>query len=102
MAITQGDEYLIPFVIKQLDTVITDEMVSGVRIALGSAVCEYPNGKLQYKDGEWLFPLTQELSLKYEDEYVDYQVQIKIGNDIIGSRPSKVKVEKGMFKTIWE
>lgn len=102
MAIVRGDEYLIPIVINQGDKVVTDDMVTGVRIGFGSAVCTYPEGNLTYKDGVWFFPLTQELSYKFKSEPTPFQVQVRTGSKIFTSTLESVDVGDCIFKGVWE
>lgn len=104
MAITQGDAYLVPIIIKQGDTMLTDEMVNGVKVAVGSAVCSYPNGTLRYSrdDGVWYFPLTQKISNKLTPGKADFQVQVKMDGGIVGTKIKQVDVNECIIKGEWE
>lgn len=101
MAITIGDAYLIPVVIKQGDTVITDEIADGVKIAFKNSVCSYPNGGLTCEDGVWYFPLTQKLSNQFTAGKCDFQVQVKIGEDVISSKIKQVEIWDSIIKGEW-
>ena len=102
MSITQGDQYSIPIIIKQGDTVITNENVQGVRIAIENAVFTYPGGHLEYSDGVWYFPLTQELSYLLEEGKAKGQVQIRIGRNIIGSKTKEIDINECIIKEGWD
>ena len=102
MAIIKGDEYKIPIVIKEGDTVITEELVNGVRVGLGTVVSTYPDGTLTYKDGLWYFPLTQEISYRLQAGSVPFQVQIKVGDQIFGSPEQQISIQDCIIKGVWE
>lgn len=99
--ITRGDEYLIPVVITQGDTVITDQNADGVKIGFDTAICSYPGGGLTFENGTWLYPLTQELSLAMESGEVDFQTQVKMGSNVITSKKQKVKVDDSIIQEVW-
>ena len=101
MAFTQGDEYLIPVLIKQKDTIITPENATGVKVGIGSAVSKYPDGDLMFAEGLWYFPLTQEISLRIPEGEVEFQVAVKLTNNIVHSRTSYIDVYKTIFKGVW-
>lgn len=100
-AITQGDSYLIPVVIRQGETIITDELVDGVKIAIDNAICTYPNGTLTYENGVWYYPLSQKISNNLPVGKADIQVQVKLGNNIIGSKIRKVDIDACIIKGEW-
>lgn len=100
--ITQGDQYLIPVLIRQGETVITDQIASGVKVAIDTAVCEYPNGNLTFANGLWWFPLTQKISNALPEGKADFQVQVKINEKIIGTKKKKVDVDGSIIKGEWE
>lgn len=102
MAITQGDAYLIPVLIRQGQTVITDEIASGVKVAIGSTVCKWPNGNLTYADGLWYFPLTQKISNSLPAGKADFQVQVKINEKIVGTKMRQVEVDGSIIKGEWD
>lgn len=101
MAIVQGDEYLIPVMLRQGDTTITDEIADGVRIAIGTAVCTWPDGTLTYDNGLWYFPLTQKISYDLPEGKAKFQVQVKINGKIIGTKIKMVEVDGSIIKGEW-
>lgn len=103
MEIIKGESYSIPVVVKSDGQIVTDNMVQGIRIALGSQVATFPDGNLEYNAEEeaWMFPLTQRNAYTMSGSEVDYQVQVKINNEIFSSRIRKVKVYDTMFRKEW-
>ena len=99
--IRQGDQYLIPVILKLNEEILTPDMADGVKISFDKAVCSYPNGGLTYSDGYWLYPLTQKLSLSMEEGYVDFQAQIKIGSDVHTLPKQKVIVDESDIREVW-
>lgn len=101
MAITQGDEYPIPVLLTINGTTITDEMAEGVRIAIGTSVCTYPNGTLTYENGLWYYPLTQAVSYGLKAGKAKFQVQVKMNGKIIGTKTKEVDIDGNIIKGEW-
>lgn len=99
--IVQGDQYSIPVVVKQGNTIFTDQNVTGIKIAFGNTTCAYPEGNLVYANGAWQYPLTQKVSLAFPGGKTDFQVQVKIGDQIIGTYIKKVDVMESIIKGEW-
>lgn len=93
MVIYQGDQYKIPFTIRHKKDIVTPETAKDVSIALGDKVKRYSDGSLLFNDGKWLFPLTAEESVKMLD-WIDCQVKIKYGDDVVHSREFSIKIKK--------
>ena len=90
MAIYQGDQYSIPFLIRHGGEIVSPEMVTDVAIAIGEIVRSYKDGTLSYFDGKWMFPIHREETLRMP-ESVSYQVQLHIGTDFIHSKEYPIK-----------
>lgn len=90
MAIYQGDQYSIPFMINRGGEKVSPEMITDVVIAIGDIVRSYKDGTLSYLDGKWLFPIYKTETLKMPDE-VHYQIQLHIGDDIVHSKVYPIK-----------
>jgi len=101
MSITQGDQYRIPVLIRQGGQTITDELAEGVRIAIGTSVCTYPNGTLTYEDGLWYFPLTQKISYGLKPGKAQFQVQVKMNGNIVGTKIKEVEIDGSIIKGEW-
>ena len=102
MAITQGDAYLIPVLIRQGTTIITDQIATGVKVALSGAVCSWPNGNLTFAEGLWYFPLTQKISNSLPAGKADFQVQVKINDKIVGTKIRQVDIDGSIIKGEWD
>lgn len=99
MAFTRGDEYLIPIIIKQEETVITPEIATGVKVGLGPAVSTWPGGSLTFSEGIWYFPLSEEISYRIPRGRVDFQVKVTVGNQIVSSDTTQVDVYGTVFNS---
>ena len=99
-----GDAYNIAVSIKQGVTNITPDIASGVKIKIGDIEGEYPNGEVFFSGGVWQFPITQEQSrrLAKMENGVLFEVQAKIGNNIVGSVPKPVNVSDTIITEDWE
>ena len=102
MAIQKGDEYLVPVLIRQGKTIITDQIASGVKVALGSTVCRWPNGNLTYDNEVWYFPLTQKISNSLPAGKVKLQAQVKINGKIVGTPTIQVDIQDSIIKGEWD
>lgn len=103
MEIIKGESYRIPIVVKSSGLVLTEDMVQGIRIALGNQIAVFPDGNLEYNPDEkaWMFPLTQKNAYSLKGTEVDYQVQVKIDDEVYSSRMRKVKLYDTMFRKEW-
>lgn len=90
MAIYQGDQYNIPFLIRHGGEIVSPEMVTDLVIAIGDIVRSYKDGTLSYYEGKWMFPIYKKETLKMPDD-VSYQIQLHIGADIIHSKEYPIK-----------
>jgi len=99
--IIRGAQYLLPIVIKQGETVITSENADGVKVCVDTAVATYPNGGLTFEDGVWYYPITQDLSLTLEEGEVDFQIQVKIGTNVLPSKVQKIKIGESIIEGTW-
>ena len=100
--IRQGDAYKIPVYIQYGDTAITDENATGVRIAIGRFVQEWPNGELEYYNHYWQFNLTQKMSYAMKCDMVPFQVQYTPdGTNVFSSPVMDIKVDKSILPGEW-
>ena len=102
----QGDQFYLMFEIKQGNTSLAPEDVTGIKAKVGDIECEYPGGDLTYDSGldVWLFPLTQEDTLAMYP-YVKAQVQVNFGGDppqILGTEVSDVYVSRSIIQDVWD
>ena len=103
--IVKGESFKVAFTVKDIDNgvTITPEMVDGVRIALGSQIATYPDGSLTFstEDNTWRFPMSQKNTLSAVGKTFDYQVQVKIGEDVFSTDITPVTLEETMFRKEW-
>ena len=90
MAIYQGDQYSIPFLVRRGGEIVSPDMVTDIVIAIGDIVRSYRDGTLSYFEGKWLFPIYKEETLKMPDD-VSYQIQVHYGKDIVHSEAYPIK-----------
>ena len=102
--IIKGAQYSLPFTIKADGTIVTNETVQGVRIALGNQVASWPDGALRYSssDKTWRFPLTQKASYALRGTTVKYQVEVLISGDIFPSKTREITVDESIFRKEWD
>ncbi len=112
MVIIQGDQYGISIPITRVShkgteqeerIPITPANVDGVKVKIDKFEDSYPNGNLVYNDEleRWVFPLTQEMSLKLYGER-KAQVQIKQGDIIQGSTWKEIYIDTNIIKEEWD
>lgn len=101
-AIIQGEQYLVPFIIRQGDTVITPEMATGVKAAIGKYVCSWPSGNLVYADDMWWFPLTRRYTNSLPEGTAEFQVQVKFGDKIGSTKKRIINVDESIIKGDWD
>lgn len=101
MAIHNGDQYAIPVTVTFGDdnTKITTDNVDEITIKIGKVPKSYPNGELLFdsEQEEWLYPITKDESDSLKSSSVNFQVRIKIGDNIIHS---DVKFINAMYSII--
>jgi len=103
MQIQQGDQYAIPFSIKQGNTVITPQNCDNVKISFCGKTKDYVRGELTFNTttNVWEYPLT-EAQTKNKNLYLsNYQVAIKIGTDIIYSEVSGLSIAMSEITEDW-
>ena len=101
MRIKQGDAYDIEIVLTDGDgTEVTPAMVSEVEVMLGKLRKTYP-GDLTY-DGVWIFPLTQEDTLKIKGIYgLEARVRFNDGT-VVGAGLGVVAVMPSKSRKVLE
>ena len=80
----QGDAYNIELTIRNQGALLDIDAVETVEVQLLNINRVYP-GEVQYSDGKFLFPVTQEETFKLPTS-CPIQVRVKLkGDDVIGS-----------------
>lgn len=103
MDIIKGESYRVAFVLRDGNYVLTPEDVDEVRIALGNQIANYPTGTLTFDTEEktWQFPMTQKNTYSFIGTTVDYQVQVKINDEVFSSKKTPIKIHESMFRKEW-
>lgn len=96
----KGAAYSIPFLVKSGKATITNENVASVRLGLGNLTASWPNGRLRYSDGYWLFPVTQTQSYALPQGDTYYQAQIQMpGGETFSSSKQRIYIDGTIFRT---
>lgn len=103
--IRQGDQYALPIILWQGETLIEDSDVEAMRIAVGPFTAYYP-GALSYSSqlGAWLFPLTEEMTYALSGKIrVQAQAQfLQNGETVcISSDNVTIDVDESELKGAW-
>ena len=84
----QGDAYLLGINIRNNAGVpVTPVDVEDVEITIGNIKKKYSDAALSYKNGVWMFPLTQKETFGYLPMAPKAQVRIKWANGVIEGKP---------------
>ena len=101
MAIMQGDNYEIPFTIKDEngESLTNGELLS-VEFAVGNLIKTTPEIYYDSSKNKWKFPLTQEEAFSFEGGApVTAQIRVKFNNgDIVGAEVGFINVVESISK----
>ena len=102
--IQQGDQYALMIPIISKGQPVTPRGIKGVQIQVGAKWKYYP-GEVMFdsKLKCWLYPLTQDETLKME-KTVPAQVQVNFGGEpeqILGSEKMNIPVNDSIIKREW-
>jgi len=94
ICIMQGDAYEIALTLNDEENhAIVDTDVADVEITLGGIRKTYADGDVLYDDGKWLFPVTQEETMKCLPSISGLQVRVKYAlGDVVGATIGNVYV----------
>lgn len=100
--IYQGDQYYIPFTVKQDGKVVTPADVDGLRAAVGGVIQTYPDGDLIFdeKTENWMFRLKAEDSQRMTGN-VPCQFEFKKGADRQHGDVFYVNAKQSILKGEW-
>lgn len=84
----QGDSYLLGIhILNNAGTPVTPADVADIEITVGSIKKKYSDAALSYRDGLWLFPLSQKETFAFLPAAPKAQVRIKWANGVIEGKP---------------
>lgn len=98
----QGDSYNLAFTVKNnAGAVVTPADIEDMEITIGHISKTYKNIQVTYKDGKWLFPLSQEETFGYWPKATKAQIRIFWPNGIIEGKPIHgVRVHESLSKEV--
>lgn len=84
----QGDSYSLGFTVKNnAGALVTPGDIQDMEITIGHISKTYRKLQLTYKDGKWLFPLSQKETFGYRPKATKAQIRILWADGIIEGKP---------------
>ena len=107
--ILQGDQYYIPFIVKQNGTELTDQNVSDLKIKVSDITKKFSNGDISYSSftvgtetkSAWMFPITQTQTLSWSAGVIPFQVGVKIDDVIVNSETGTLNIDPSIIQEAW-
>lgn len=98
----QGDSYNLGFtVLNNAGEVVTPNEISDMEITIGHLSKTYRKAELLFKDGRWMFPLSQEETFGYWPKAVKTQIRIMWANGVIeGKDIHGVRINESISKEV--
>ena len=72
----QGDAFTQEIEIRHNDEIVTPDDVTDVEITIGVLSKTYLDGELDYSEGVWKFPMTQQETFRFRGGYHSVQVRV--------------------------
>lgn len=84
----QGDSYNLGInILNNAGQPVTPDDINDVEITIGNLRKTYLNAQVTFRDGVWLFPLSQEETFRYWPASVKAQVRVVWANGVIEGKP---------------
>ena len=84
----QGDSYNLGFTVKNnAGAIVTPIDILDMEITIGHISKTYKNLQLTYRDGKWLFPISQKASFGYWPKATKVQIRILWADGILEGKP---------------
>ena len=84
----QGDSYNLGInILNNAGQPVTPDDIKDVEITIGNLRKTYLNAQVTFRDGVWLFPLSQEETFRYWPTSVKAQVRVVWANGVIEGKP---------------
>lgn len=98
----QGDSYNLGFtVLNNAGEVVTPNEISDMEITIGHLSKTYRKAELVYKDGRWMFPLSQSETFGYWPKVVKTQIRVLWANGVIeGKDITGVRINESISKEV--
>ena len=103
MVVYQGDQYAIPFKVRIGSTIITPENSDDVRIQIEDTLYQASDNTLHFNSlkNTWDIFLTEEMTRAFSSGTVEYQVGVKIGENIRHTSKRRLKIDNNIIKAEW-
>lgn len=98
----QGDSYNLGIrILNNAGNPVTPDDIRDLEITIGHLSKTYLNAEVTYKDGLWLFPLSQKESFRYLPASVKAQVRVLWANGVVEGKPVYgVRIEESISKEV--
>lgn len=98
----QGDSYYLGIrILNNAGNPVAPEDVSDVEITVGHLAKTYRRAEILYRDGVWLFPLSQEESFGFYPAPVKAQVRVVWAGGIVEGKPLYgVRIHESISKEV--
>lgn len=98
----QGDAYGLAFeILNDSDILVTSEEISDLEITIGMLKKTLKKGEVEFSDGKWIFPLTQEDTFAFYPGKVKAQMRIVWANgNVEGVDLGRIDVLESMSKAV--
>lgn len=98
----QGDSYYLAIrILNNAGNPVAPEDVSDVEITIGHLSKTYRRAEILYRDGVWLFPLSQEESFGFYPRGVKAQVRVVWSSGIVEGKPLYgIRIQESISKEV--
>ena len=98
----QGDACLLGIrILNNAGEPVTPLDVADVEITVGHLHKRYSDAAISFRDGLWMFPLSQEETFSYENAAPRAQVRVKWANGVIEGKPLYgVSIDESISKEV--
>lgn len=80
---------------------VTPDDVRDVEITIGGLCKSHGRAELQYADGKWLFPMSQEETFRYHPSALKAQVRVYWANGVVEGKPLYgVRIDESISKEV--
>ena len=80
LTMTQGEQRIIPFNLKQDGHVLTPDMISDLKVCVGSVRKKHSESSVTFQENKWSFLLSQKDTLSMQPGNYDLVIHIKYPN----------------------
>ena len=98
----QGDSYNLGIkILNNAGSLVTPDDILDVEIAIGNLIKTYRDGLVTYRDGLWMFPLSQQETFSFWPSSVKSQVRVFWPNGVVEGKPLYgVRIDESISKEV--